>query len=292
MKTIIQKLTAEPEEGFVFKDLRAAGFDCPWHAHSEFELILVLQANGYRVVGDNITPLTRGDTVLLGPGLPHVWHHEPSGRKRSGVHALLIQFDESFVPETWLRLEPFAPVRRLLKRAARGLHVVGRTRDAVAAHMMTISKLKGVDRVLKVLKILHLIAAGDECEPVASASFVIESQLFERERMNRVLQFLNSRLEQPIRVSDAARIFGLSQGAFGRNFRVHTGKTFPQFVNELRIGRACRLLIEDNRSITEVSYECGFQNLSNFNRQFLRLKRMSPREFRRQIQVKIGEFAA
>ena len=107
--------------------------------------------------------------------------------------------------------------------------------------------------------------------------------------MDRVFQFLNSKVEEPLRLSEAARIVNLSEGAFSRFFRLHTGKTFPEFVNELRIGRACTLLLEDNLNITEVAFECGFTNLSNFNRQFLRLKGFSPREFRLQLQQRLHQ---
>ncbi len=105
--------------------------------------------------------------------------------------------------------------------------------------------------------------------------------------MDRVFQFLNSQLGADVRLSEAARIVHLSEGAFSRFFRAHTGKTFPQFVNELRIGRACTLLIEDDLNITEVAYRSGFANLSNFNRQFRKLKRVSPHEFRRQLRHRL-----
>jgi AraC-like DNA-binding protein len=105
--------------------------------------------------------------------------------------------------------------------------------------------------------------------------------------MNHVFQFLNRHLGEVIRLSEAARIVGLSDGAFSRFFRLHTGKTFPEFLNELRVGRACRLLVEQDKPITEVCYECGFTNLSNFNRQFRRLRSLTPGAFRRQMQRRL-----
>ena len=289
MKPIFQKLTAEPEEGFAFKILRAEGFDCPWHVHTEYELILVLQCNGYRIVGDNIAPLSAGDMVFMGPGLPHIWQNETNGERTTPVHALLIQFEEQFLGDGLLRLPVLGAIRRFLKRAKRGLHVVGKTRDTVAAKMYEMPELAGLERIIQVLRILDLLAGSTECTPLASASFAFEFQPYDQERMNRLFQFVNVRLGQAIRIAEVARIVGLSEGAFSRFFHAHTGRSFPGFLNELRIGRACRLLIEADKNITEIGYECGFTNLSNFNRQFLRLKKISPSEFRKQMQGTIPE---
>jgi AraC-like DNA-binding protein/mannose-6-phosphate isomerase-like protein (cupin superfamily) len=289
MKAVFQRLTTEPEEGFVFKDIRSASFDCPWHVHPEYELILVIQGKGYRIVGDNIARLSAGDMVLVGPGLPHIWQDEPPPNGRSSVHLFLVQFEERFLGEGLLRLPAMEPVRRLLQQSRRGLHVVGRTHTKVTALMNHMADLKGMARVLQFLHILVTLAGSEDCEPIASPNFAADSSLYDQERMDRVFQFLNSQLGQPVRLAEAAQIVHLSEGAFSRFFRLHTGKTFPEFVNELRIGRACSLLMEDNLNITEVAYECGFTNLSNFNRQFLRLKGVSPREFRLQLQQRLHQ---
>lgn len=289
MKPVFQRLTTEPEEGFAFKAIRSCGFDCPWHVHPEYELIFVIQGQGYRIVGDNISRLSSGDMVLVGPGLPHIWQDEPAPNGGGSVHFLLVQFEDKFLGERLLGLAAMEPLRRLLHQSKRGLHIVGRTHAKVAALMNHMDDLKGMDRVLQFLQILVTLAASNDCEPIASPGFVADTSLYDEERMDRVFQFLNSQLGQAVRLAEAARIVHLSDGAFSRFFRLHTGKTFPEFVNELRIGRACSLLMEDHLNVTEVAYECGFTNLSNFNRQFLRLKGLSPREFRLQLQQRLRQ---
>lgn len=289
MKPIFQRLTTEPAEGFAFKAIRSSSFDCPWHVHPEYELILVLQGQGYRIVGDNISRLAAGDLVLVGPGLPHIWQDEPVAGGRSFVRFLLIQFEDKFLGDGLLRLPAMEPVRRLLNQAKRGLHIVGRTHGKVTALMTHMTDLRGMERVLQFLQILVELAASEDCEPIASPSFAAETSLYDQERMDRVFQFLNSRVGQAVRLAEAARIVHLSEGAFSRFFRMHTGKTFPEFVNELRVGRACTLLMEDNLNVTQVAYECGFINLSNFNRQFLKLKGLSPRSFRQQFQERLHQ---
>ena len=284
MKPIFQRLTSQPEEGFSFKTLRAASFDCPWHVHPEYELILVIHGRGNRIVGDNVSRLSAGDMVLVGPCLPHIWQDEPVTRRPASIFARLIQFEEKFLGDGLLRLPAMGPVRRLLRRAQRGLHIVGKTHARVTVLMNEMAKLAGMERIVQFLRILVTLAASEECEPIASARFAAKTSLFDHERMDRVFQFLVNEADEPVRLSDAARVLNLSEGAFSRFFRMHTGKTFPAFRNELRVGRACTLLIEGDLTITEVALRCGFVNLSNFNRQFRRLKDISPHEFRQRFR--------
>ncbi len=289
MKAIFQRLTTEPEEGFAFKAIRSSSFDCPWHVHPEYELILLLQGRGYRIVGDNISRLSAGDLVLVGPGLPHIWQDEPTPGGRSSVHFVLIQFEERNLVDGLLRFPAMEPVRRLLHRSTQGLHIVGTTRNKVTALMKHMTEVKGMERVVHFFQILTTMAASDDCRPIASPGFASNGSLYDQERMDRVFQFLNREIGHEVRLSKAAEIVHLSEGAFSRFFREHTGKTFPQFVNELRIGKACSFLMEGDLNITEIAYECGFTNLSNFNRQFLRLKGLSPREFRAQLQERLHQ---
>jgi AraC-like DNA-binding protein len=288
MKPIFQRLTTEPEEGFFFKTIRDSGFNCPWHVHPEHELILVLEGSGYRIVGDNMTALGPGDLVFVGPGLPHIWQEERVRGVRH-VQVLLIQFEERFLGDGLLKLPALEPVRRLLLRAGRGLHVVGPTRKQVGALMKKMAGCKGLERILQFLQILDLLANSEDCHPIASPNFAANLELYDQERMDRVFQFLTSRLDQDLRLSEAAQLLHLSEGAFSRFFRAHTGKTFPAFVNELRVGRACRLLTMSEKTVTELAFECGFSNLSNFNRQFLKLKGHTPREFRKQMLERLPE---
>lgn len=284
MKPIFQKLTGPLDEVFAFRVLRGDSFDCPWHFHDEYELILVLQSGGYRLVGDHLAPLRPGDLVLLGPRLPHIYHNDEGapGRTRS-VHALLIQFEENCLGNDWLKVPAMAPVRRLLQRARLGLHFVGPTRERVAALMQQMATVTGLRRIISFLSILELLANSPHCRTLASRAFADAGQSFDQERMSRVCDFIRERLDQPLFRSDLARLVHLSEGAFSRFFRLHTGKTLHEFLNELRVGRACRLLAEGEMSITEIAFACGFGNLSNFNRQFRRLKHTTPRAFRKAV---------
>lgn len=284
MKLVFEKLTESPEEGFAVKVIRGPSFECPWHFHAECELLLVLKSGGYRMVGDNITPLEPGDLVLVGANLPHIWQNDEHMPGSKPVHCIVVQFEEQFLGQTLLGLPALLPLKRLLRRAGQGIHVTGRTRQRAAALMEQLVKRQGLRRLVTLLEILDLLARSRECHTIASPGFSPIGNAADQQRVSQVCEFINQRLSEPIRLGEVARLAHLSQGAFSRFFRAALRRTFPEFVNELRIGRACRLLTESEMPVTEIALACGYTNLSNFNRQFLRLKRLTPRDFRRAIQ--------
>ena len=283
MRRIFEKLTQSPEEGFAFRSLHGESCNCPWHFHHEHELILVLEGAGYRIIGDNYSPLAPGDIVLMGANLPHVYQYEERLRKSTRPpHCLLVQFDTALWSSLF-ELPAFTPVRRLLSRATLGLGVTGTTRGTVKGLMRQMADARGVKRIAMFLEILDTLAHSRACRGISSSAFSPSTDPYNEERVNRVCQYINANLHCRITIAQAARLVNLSEGAFSRFFRVHMGKTFPAMVNELRIGRACQYLAETDKTITQVAMSCGYNNLSNFNRQFLKLKGMTPREFREQI---------
>jgi transcriptional regulator GlxA family with amidase domain len=171
----------------------------------------------------------------------------------------------------------------MLDRAALGLHIIGRTRDEVETLLLKCPEQSGLPRVITVLEILQRLAVSREVAPIASRGFAPELDPRDEERVNRVVQHIQKRLDETIYLETLAALVHLSPGAFSRFFKTRTGKTVPGFINELRIGRACRLLAETDIPVTNIALSCGFTNLANFNRQFLRLKKMPPREWRRKF---------
>lgn len=285
MKPIYEKLISCPDEGLLVKELHGEECNCAWHCHAEVELILVLKSQGYRIVGDDLHSLRSGDLVLVGPNLPHVYQHTDRTAARPSVaHCLLLQF-ESRVWSGLLDLPALAGVRRLLERSALGLSVADPTRKHVAELLRQMLGQRGLPRIATFLAILDALAQSRRCTPIASAGFSRLVTSHEQERIGRVCQYIDEHYHAELRLGQVAKLVHMSEGAFSRFFHAHMGKTFPAFVNELRIGRACRLLVETERSMTEIALACGYQNLSNFNRQFLRLKQVAPSTFRRQMRA-------
>jgi AraC-like DNA-binding protein len=278
---ILETTPRSPRESFHCEVVRGSGYGARWHFHPEVQLTLVLKSAGYRVVGDNISPLAPGDLVLVGASLPHVWHQDESGgRERQVVHAIVVRFREDFLGNHFLHSPELESVRRLLKRSARGLQVTGATRDVVAARLQALAGKQGLARLIELLEIIHLLAGSNHLRPIASASFAPALRDSDTPRMQRVMRYIHDRLDGVVERDAVARCAALSTGAFSRFFKTRTGKTLPQYVNELRVGKACARLRDAEAKVADIALECGFENLANFNRQFRAITSMNPREYR------------
>ncbi len=287
MKPVFEQTPQRQWESFHCEVVRGPGYGATWHFHPEFQITLVLKSTGYRLVGDSITPLVPGDLVLVGANLPHVWQQD-SGGGRTAVHAIVVRFLGTWLGRDFLELPEAAAVQRLLARAGRGWHITGRTRDAVAERLARLVGAQGLGRVAELLGILDVLAGSRELRPIASAGFVPDLSPADQGRMARVTAHIHAHLTGTIDRATVARAAHLSEGAFSRFFKLRTGKTLPEYVNELRVGRACRLLAEEERKVTDVALDCGFRNLANFNRRFRELMRRTPSEYRRQLQRSAG----
>jgi len=286
VRPVFEKTPQSQWESFHCEVVHGDSYNAAWHFHPEYQITLVIKSCGYRLVGDNITPLHAGDLVLVGSNLPHVWQQERVSRADSShaVHAVIVRFLGAFAGKDFLDIPEMKEVRRLLQRSSRGLHVTGTTRHAVAEKMRRLPEAAGLDRISGLLSILNALARSNELKPIASAGFVPVLNGSDQDRMQRVCDYINAHLEETIERATVAREAHLSQGAFSRFFKLRTGKTLPGYINELRVGRACRLLAEGETKITDIALECGFANLANFNRRFLEITGMTPRNYRGRFQ--------
>ncbi len=289
-----ERVSTSPGASFAIKRRRDRRFEFAWHFHPEIELTWIVRSRGRRLVGDSIEDYRDGDLVLLGPGLPHTWHSDvdksiryicPSrGKdKYTGLicpqEAVVVQFDPAFLGEDFLRAPELLAVRRLLDRSARGLAFGPRTLRRASGLLEEMEAVEGLPRLRTLLELLERLAAARDVRPLAVGT-PVQPRREDRERIDRVCRFLAERYTGDVGLPEAAALAHLSVPAFCRFFKSRTGKTLVAYLNELRIGRACRLLTETERSISEICFDAGFHNLSNFNRRFLALKRTTPRAFR------------
>ncbi len=288
MKVVYHQVTRTAQESFRLLEVRGANHPCSWHFHPEFQLGLVIEGAGHRVVGDSLSPLEPGDVSLLGPNLPHVWNFDADASPKNGtggVHAIVIYFQEDFLGKDFLAKPESAVIRRLLIRAAVGLQVRGRSRRQVAALIQAMPAHAGFQRLLDLLQVLHILANSEELLPICSAGFMPQLPDANGERLRKVCDHVQAHLGERISRDEAAALAHLSPGAFSRFFKARTGKTFQDFVTELRIGRACRLLGDIELNVTEVALMCGFSTVASFNRSFRRVKQTSPSQYRRQMEA-------
>lgn len=252
-----------------------------WHFHPEYELHHVVATRGHYFVGDFIGEFEPGNLVLTGPNLPHNWVSDIAAGDEIPLRCRIVQFSEGFVEATTRALPEVSALADLLALSRRGLVFGPRTVEAVADLMAELVEARGLRRVTLFMAIMDRLTAADDAAPLTSASYLPDPSGFMSAGVNEALAFINRNLTQDFSEGDLAALSGRSPSAFSRCFRRHTGMTLVQYVNRLRINLACQLLTsEGERSITDICFAVGYNNVSNFNRQFLVQKGMSPSRFR------------
>lgn len=284
MQAVLRKVNISDNYSFVArKDTLPFLYD-KWHFHPELELTHIQQSKGTRFVGDNIEEFEEGDLVLLGAYLPHVWKNDAiyfadySGLK---AESQVIQFLPDCFGKDFLNLKEMENIRWLFEKAKRGLRISGDTKIEV---LRLLNKLlaneNGIHRISVLLQILETLATSSELSFLSSEGFVESYHRFGADTINRIYEFTLSHFNRKILIDEAATIANMSVPNFCRYFKNRTQKTYIQFLTEVRIGYACRMLIENRKSIQQIAFECGFHNLSNFNRSFRLLKKQKPTEYR------------
>jgi AraC-like DNA-binding protein len=277
MMPIQEKISRQAETSFKLARRNSRGFGFEWHQHPECELTLIEAGTGQRFVGDHIDTYRPGDLVLLGSDLPHTWasHPEPTCRHK----AVVVQFDTGWL-ESLLASTPEArAIQGLMRRGRRGLRFTGPAQAFAAERLPKMTRQRGMERVLSLIALLDKLAHSRAAKPLASPAYEQAGYRVDS-RIDRVCCFIHDHVTEPITQADAAALVHMSGPAFSRFFRQRVGMTYSRYVHELRIGHACRLLLESDISVTEACYSSGFNNLSNFNRIFRSLKGVSPREYR------------
>ncbi|MEI7730613.1 MAG: AraC family transcriptional regulator [Verrucomicrobiota bacterium] len=289
MKPIYEIIAKKADESFACKERCQPAFDIGWHVHPELQMTLLLSGHGYRIVGDNIAPLKPGELVLIGSSLPHLWHHDDFGKgPRKEIHFITLNFRENFLGDGFLQLPEMTPVRNLFANARRGLMIKGATRERVAPKVRAIAQGHGLRRIVDLLEILDLLSQSPDLEPMASAGFVPEHNLVDEQRLSQVCTYIIQHLDEEIHRDTLARMVHLAPVSFSRYFKTRTGRTLPDFINELRVGRACRMLAEEEQSVTNIALACGFTNLAHFHRQFRRRIKLKPLEYRSLVNRREG----
>ena len=289
MKPVNVKLTRPPEASFKLKNIALSALEFNWHCHPEYEIMYMFGSKGKRFIGDSISYYDQGDLFFIGPNLPHTWYSKAGAMGKNRKHeAILIQFVENFAGLNVRTVPELFSLEKLFSESTRGIQFHGRAKEAVSRKIRELQTREGLPRLIILLSILEILARADknDRDVLSSIEFTRRLQPNDQSRIDRVCTFINENYKNRVRLEDAASIVNMSTTAFSRFFKKSTGKTFVGYVNALRIGWACKLLIESDMNIAEISYEVGFNNLSNFNRRFAERHHMNPREYRHQFTLK------
>jgi AraC-like DNA-binding protein len=282
MKPRLHALPLSSDASFLFKNLDCNYFSVPWHFHKEFELSLITQSSGTRFIGDHVSNFEPGDLVLIGSNIPHLYrnselYYNKHGKRRAS--SLFVHFTPDFLGRSFFEIPEMELVSKLLKKSSLALEIHGDAKQFTTSKMHEMSTSKPPQRLICLLEILVTLSQSTELKSLLSIGFTA-TQGGDTDRINIVFEFIMKNYTKEIYIKEIASKLNMTVASFSRYFKHHTRKTFRDYVTEIRIGHACRLLMENNHNIFEICYQSGFENLSNFHRLFKRILRTTPKEYR------------
>ncbi|MEZ4905488.1 MAG: AraC family transcriptional regulator [Spirosomataceae bacterium] len=282
MKTEFE--VVQPDEGSSFKIIHNIVlpelFRWQYHYHPEYEIVCVLEGGGRRHVGNHISQYEEGDLVFIGPNLPH----SGFGQGAIGQHEeIVVQLKEHFWGEKFLEMPEMKTVKVLFARAQQGVCFHGQTKIKAKTRLKKLLHLPPFERLMELIQILQLLANAEEYTLLNKVGLKLEFNAKDEVRLNRILKYVEEHYQHPIDIQEAASVAHLTVPSFCHYFKKMMRLTFTDFINQYRINQACRLLATD-KSITDISFECGFGHVAYFNRVFKHHKQQSPSVFRKALR--------
>ncbi len=261
-------------------------FFYPWHFHSQYELIFVRESYGCCFVGDHIEDYKAGDLFLFGSNLPHYMRSddvyatpETPGR----VQGTIIQFEENFMDYSFSHYPQFMQIHAMLERAGRGLKFSGLKGTPVGVLLENFPKEEGFRQITCLLEMLQELAVSPVQKLLASANYSETFPVFGDKRIDKVLSYIQSNYTQKLSLSGIAAMAHMNPAAFCRYFKEQSGKTLLEYIMDVRIGYACRLLVVSKMTVAQIALECGFDSLTHFNKMFKKLTKFTPTSYREHI---------
>ena len=254
---------------------------CRWHAHVEYELHLVVETRGKALVGDYIGDFKAGDLFMTGPNLPHNWITVQDWSEPVDVRDMLIQFSHRSVEKLAEGFPEFSQVLQLLDLAQSGIHFEGFNATFARGHMESIRDNTGAERILAFVRFLVRLHEHAEKRTLSVSKLIQPEGRSKQAPIAQVVDYVTRNFSLRFTVTEAAAMANMTEITFSRNFQSVTGHSFIEFVNRIRIGQACGMLYASDSQITLIAQEAGFKNLANFNRHFLKVRGMTPSEYRK-----------
>lgn len=271
---------------FSMKEICVPYFVNTHHFHDDYELVLVLESSGNRIIGNHVGNFKKGDMVLVGPKLAHAWFNDQEyydGHEELLARSIVTYFKKSWLEGQLSELAVGAKFKEMREGAARGMKINGITNKRVTDLLMKALHAPHLLKAAGIFTVLHELTETSEFELLADAAYNNASGHNEASRINEVYEYVIQNFTTEIRLDIAADIANMSPNAFCRYFKSHTQRTFSHFVNEIRVGHACKLLQKDDLSISQVCYASGFQSMSNFIKFFKRYMKKSPLQYRKNL---------
>ncbi len=287
MKPVLMRHTEIVEQSFKVWENSNPYRHNPWHYHPECEITYVENAEGTLFIGDNAINYASDTLIFIGPNLPHEFRGTNKETPDLKTKSYSIHFQKNFPGKDFYKMPEVATISQLMDLSSRGIKIQDqKSKDLVKKHLFKLIKSDGIERVGHLFAILDIISQSPDLEVLSSQIFGQSPELPQNQRINQVCKYVMDNFRNEITIDRLVEQFHMTPTSFSRFFKKRTNKSFTQYVNEIRIGYACKLMFEENLSISQIAFECGFGNLSNFNQQFKKIKLVTPSQFISQLNKK------
>ncbi len=289
MKELLEQIKLNPDESYYIGIFQDHIDQSKWHYHQEYELSFITEGSGKRIVGDSVEEFHPGDLIFIGPRIPHVWFSEsPMLKQHSGrtLESVYLLFNQDILPDGLTSLPEFSHVNRALRLSERGIRITGDTLNQVSRIMLQLPYLSGMKRLMFFYEIMDIIGCSTSFQFLASKSYVRSKFETANTRVKGIHEFLMKNYQEEINLEEIAEIVHMAPASTCRFFKSSTGLTIFEYLNKIKIDYACKLLLNTEMNIVDISYDCGFNNLSHFNKQFRKFMGQTPTQFRKIRQNK------
>jgi len=284
VKELLEQIKRNPDESFFIGIFQDHIDQSAWHYHQAYELSFITEGAGHRIVGDSVEAFHPGDLIFIGPRIPHVWFSSASGsRQHSGrtLESVYLLFDQEILPGEIRALPEFRHVNRAIELSQRGIRIKGDTLNQVSRLMLQLPYLTSMKRLTLVYEIMDLIGQSESFVYLASSEYVKSKFESTNQRVKSIHEHLMKNYREDIRLEDIASLVHMAPASTSRFFKASTGLGIFEYLNKIKIDYACKLLLKTDLNVVDISYDCGFNNLSHFNKQFRKFVGKSPSEFRK-----------
>ena len=278
MKPQYRNLISDAQSSLLVSMFVDKEFPAAWHFHPQYELTYIVSSTGMRYVGNSVQHFSPGDFVLVGSNLPHSW--KTVGQQKANVKCVIVQWNENLLGKEWLTKLEFQNINLFLKKSSRGIKFSKTIAKEFHSRMTELVNLPPFEKLISTLTILQALSLKNEYTLLASSGLNDLITTMDSNRLSLVHSYIRENVRNNINLADVAPIIGLTKESFCRYFKKKHKKNFSTFLNEYKVALASKLLIETDMSISEIGYECGYNSVSFFHRQFSRFMKISPRQYR------------
>ena len=288
MKPQLLKVTSNPVGSFNVRRDEVPYLNNRWHYHAEVELIYFKEGNGTQFIGDSIKRFRSGDVVLVGAQLPHYWRFDDAyfNGEQMKADIAVVHFCEDFWGSAFLNLPENKPIKTVLEKAQRGIQVQGESKNDIGTLIESLLTAEGPKKIMTLMEALLKIERSQGNVPLSSIGFHHDYAETENDRINAIYNYSLANFKRKIQMEEMAAVANISPNSFCRYFKSRTRKTYTQFISEIRVGHACKLLIEDSMNVKQICYESGFHNFASFHKHFKMITGKSPLSYQKSFLQK------